>query len=90
MHRLAQDSSFSKLIKEYYEGYKTQRHLQSKMLQLHQLEPVNGLSSPTLASRTTWTKSQATTGTEFLSCLQLAHSSFHQRHEFSSSSLNLH
>lgn len=89
MRHLAQDSSFSKLTKEYYGGYKTQRHLQSKKLQPHQLEPANGLSSPTLAGQTTLTKSQATTGTEFSNYRQLGHSTLHQRHVFSSSSLNL-
>jgi hypothetical protein len=76
MRHLAQDSSFSKLTKEYYGGYKTQRHLQSKKLQPH--------------GQTTLTKSQATTGTEFSNYRQLGHSTLHQRHVFSSSSLNLH
>jgi len=83
MSHLAEDSSFDRLTKVYYGGYKTQRQLQ-----LHQLEPVNGLSSPTLAYRTKLTKSQAVTGTEFLNSRQLAHPSFHRWHVFFSSSLN--
>ena len=78
MRHLAKDSSSSKSTKVYYEGCKTQRHLQSTTLQPRQLEPANGLSSPTLACQTKLTKSQATKGTEFSNCRLLDHSGFHR------------
>ena len=89
MSHLAEDSSFDRLTKVYYGGCKTQRHLQSKMLQQHQLEPMNGLSSPTLAYRTKLTESQAMTGTEFLNSRLLTLPGFHRWPVSSSSSLNL-